>query len=102
MDWGGWFRGWIRGEATQAVREEATKAVNRLQFDLSTAALAQLDDRVASEDMGSRAELIRQALRLYEWVADHRSVTPAVEVVVRDANLGIEYGKIKLDELLRS
>jgi metal-responsive CopG/Arc/MetJ family transcriptional regulator len=39
----------------------------RLQFDLSPEALKDLDELREMADVSTRAELIRKALRLYNW-----------------------------------
>jgi len=40
---------------------------HRLQFDFTEEALKQLDDLKDAVGLGTRAELIRQALRLMQW-----------------------------------
>ena len=41
---------------------------HRLQFDFEQAALEELDDLQVAANLPTRAELIRQALRLFQWM----------------------------------
>ena len=41
---------------------------HRLQFDFAEAALKELDDLQGAAGIPTRAELIRQALRLFQWI----------------------------------
>lgn len=45
----------------------------RLQFDFSLNAVRRLDDLVDSTDSASRAEVIRNALRVYEYLISTRA-----------------------------
>lgn len=75
--------------------------VHRLQFDFSSEALEQLDDRAEREGFLQRADLIRQAVRAHGWLADHRTrPEQELEVVVRDPVSGRELGTIPLSVLV--
>ena len=41
---------------------------HRLQFDFDQAALEELDELQVAANLPTRAELIRQALRLFQWI----------------------------------
>jgi metal-responsive CopG/Arc/MetJ family transcriptional regulator len=49
---------------------EALMSTKRLQFDFSTEALKKLDDIKEKTDASTRAETVREALRLYEWLVN--------------------------------
>lgn len=44
----------------------------RLQFDVNETQLAELDELKGDAGAASRAEVVRDALRLYRWVIDKR------------------------------
>ena len=58
------------------------KSKERLQFDFSTEALKRLDDIKAKTDTSTRAETVRDALRLYEWLVNE--VEPDYTVKIYD------------------
>jgi hypothetical protein len=49
-------------------QDKKEKKVKRLQFDFAEKAVKQLDDMVEMTDASSRAEVVRNALRLYEYI----------------------------------
>jgi metal-responsive CopG/Arc/MetJ family transcriptional regulator len=59
-----------------------TKSKERLQFDFSTEALKRLDDIKDKTDASTRAETVREALRLYEWLVNE--VDPDYTIKVYD------------------
>ena len=61
-----------------------TKNKERLQFDFSTEALKRLDDIKEKTEASTRAETVRQALRLYEWLVNE--VDPDYTIKVYDKN----------------
>ncbi len=44
----------------------------RVQIEMSSRALDQLDELVLSTDASSRAEVLRNALKVYGWLVDQR------------------------------
>ena len=60
----------------------SVKNKERLQFDFSTEALKRLDDIKAKTDSSTRAETVRDALRLYEWLVNE--VDPDYTIKVYD------------------
>jgi metal-responsive CopG/Arc/MetJ family transcriptional regulator len=58
------------------------KNKERLQFDFSTEALKRLDDIKDKTDASTRAEAVRNALRLYEWLVNE--VDPDYTIKVYD------------------
>jgi len=59
-----------------------TKSKERLQFDFSTEALKRLDDIKEKTDASTRAETVREALRLYEWLVNE--VDPDYTIKIYD------------------
>ena len=57
----------------------------RLQFDFSTEALKRLDDIKERAEHSSRAETVREALRLYEWLISE--VDPDYTIKIYDKEL---------------
>lgn len=45
---------------------------HRLQFDISPEALKELDQLREESGAATRAELLRNALRVYSWFLEHR------------------------------
>ena len=57
----------------------------RLQFDFSNRAVERLDALVKAADCASRAEVVRNALRVYEYLVAKRHEGYEVELVRRHA-----------------
>jgi metal-responsive CopG/Arc/MetJ family transcriptional regulator len=49
------------------------KIKHRLQFDLTPEALKQLDEIKNKANLNTRAEVVRNALRLYTWCLDKKA-----------------------------
>ena len=47
---------------------------HRLQFDLTGKALSELDSLKDDSNATTRAEVVRDALRLYRWFIDQRAI----------------------------
>lgn len=60
----------------------SAKNKERLQFDFSPEALKRLDDIKEKTDASTRAETVREALRLYEWLVNE--VDPDYTVKIYD------------------
>ena len=60
---------------------------HRLQFDFSEEALKQLDELKDAAGVGTRAELIRQALRLLQWTLTETQDNKATILVERDGKV---------------
>lgn len=81
--------------AEQLGREMNTKKV-RIQFDFTPEAAERLDELVLESGSASRAELLRNALKLYDELTQEKKV--------RDAHLVIRYPKSDgewIDERIR-
>jgi len=61
-----------------------TKSKERLQFDFSPEALQRLDSMKEKTGAATRAETVRNALRLYEWFIDE--VDPESTIKIFDKN----------------
>lgn len=61
-----------------------TKQKERVQFDFSPEALQRLDDLKEKIDAATRAEVVRNALRLYEWIVNE--IDPESTIKVFDKN----------------
>lgn len=62
----------------------AAKQKERVQFDFSPEALQRLDEIKGKVEATTRAEVVRNALRLYEWLVDE--VDPDNTIKVFDKN----------------
>jgi len=71
----------------------------RVQFDFSPEALAHLDATVVKMDAATRAECIRNALKVYEWLVNDLSPDDVIEV--RDAVSNEIILKTKISLLLK-
>jgi hypothetical protein len=65
----------------------STKNKERLQFDFSTEALKRLDDIKAKTDASTRAETVRDALRLYEWLVNEVDPDYTIKIYDQSNNL---------------
>ncbi len=61
-----------------------TMAKNRLQFDFSDEALEQLDELKDATGAPTRAEVIRQALRMLQWTVEQVRDEDAVVIVEKN------------------
>jgi Arc/MetJ-type ribon-helix-helix transcriptional regulator len=59
-------------------------AKTRLQFDFSDESLGQLDELKGATGAASRAEVIRQALRLLQWTIEQTQDEKATVLVEKD------------------
>jgi hypothetical protein len=64
------------------ITKENTK--QRVQFDFSPEALQRLEDLKDKVDSSTKAEVVRNALKLYEWFATQ--VDPSSVIEIRDQN----------------
>ncbi len=58
----------------------------RVQFDFSPDALQRLEDLKEKTDASTKAEVIRNALKLYEWFASQVDPNYVIEVKDQDSN----------------
>lgn len=65
----------------------AEKTKERLQFDFSTEALKRLDDIKAKASHSTRAETVREALRLYEWLVNEVDPSYSIKIYDQDSKL---------------
>jgi hypothetical protein len=63
-----------------------TSAKQRVQFDFSPDALQRLEDLKEKTDASTKAEVIRNALKLYEWFATQVDPNYVIEVKDHDSN----------------
>ena len=61
-----------------------TSTKQRVQFDFTPEALRRLDDLKERVEASTRAEILRNALRLYEWFATQVDPDSIVEVQDKD------------------
>jgi hypothetical protein len=62
-------------------------AKHRLQFDFSDTALKELDELQDITNLPTRAELIRQALRLLQWMLTETQEKGATILIEKDGKL---------------
>lgn len=62
----------------------AAKQKERVQFDFSPEALQRLDEIKEKMEATTRAEVVRNALRLYEWLVNE--IDPGSTIKVVDKN----------------
>lgn len=60
------------------------KLKERVQFDFSSESLQRLDDVKAKTGATTRAEVVRNALRLYEWLVNEVDAEGTVKVFDKD------------------
>ena len=67
---------------------KTTKATNkqRVQFDFSPEALQRLEHLQETLDAETKAEVVRNALKLYEWFATQIDSEATIEVKDKDGN----------------
>ena len=65
-----------------------TKVTNkqRVQFDFSPGALQRLEDLKEKVDATTKAEVIRNALKIYEWFATQIDPSSIIEVKDQEGN----------------
>jgi hypothetical protein len=65
-----------------------TKVTNkqRVQFDFSPEALQRLEDLKEKVDAATKAEVVRNALKIYEWFATQIDPTSIIEVKDQEGN----------------
>ena len=65
-----------------------TKVTNkqRVQFDFSPEALQRLEDLKEKVDASTKAEVVRNALKIYEWFATQIDPTSIIEVKDQEGN----------------
>jgi hypothetical protein len=65
-----------------------TKVTNkqRVQFDFSPEALQRLEDLKEKVDASTKAEVIRNALKIYEWFATQIDPNSIIEVKDQEGN----------------
>ena len=59
----------------------------RVQFDFTTEALRRLDEIKEKTGAASRAETIRNALRLYEWFINETNPESTVKIIDNDGEV---------------
>jgi hypothetical protein len=66
----------------------STKVTNkqRVQFDFSPEALQRLEDLKEKVDATTKAEVIRNALKIYEWFATQLDPNSIIEVQDQEGN----------------
>lgn len=75
--------------ASQAPLDERRSDGKRIQFEFAPDAIERLNSMKARTDATSYAELVRNSLRLYEWLLDQ-------------TNNGYDIGLIKDDKLVKT
>jgi hypothetical protein len=63
-----------------------TNMKQRVQFDFSSEALQRLEDLKEKVDASTKAEVIRNALKLYEWFATQIDQDNIIEVKDQEGN----------------
>lgn len=76
-------------ELTKAVREEEP-ARHRLQIELSPEAYQRLLEIRSKSDAASNTELVRNALRLYEWFQEIKGENYRIQLVKDDVIREVE------------
>ena len=64
--------------------ESQNRKKERVQLDFTSEALMRLDDIKAKTEATNRAEVIRQALRLYEWFINEVDADYTIQVLGKD------------------
>lgn len=57
------------------------KGKERVQLDFSSEALERLDDLKETTGASTRAEVVRQALRLYEWFINETEPNSTIQII---------------------
>jgi hypothetical protein len=65
-------------------KPENTK--QRIQFDFSSESLRRLEDLKEKTDASTKAEVVRNALKLYEWFVTQIDTDAIVEIKDKDDN----------------
>ncbi len=82
--------------SSESQAEVQTKT--RLQFDFAPDALARLDEMKEMTHAATRAETVRNALRLYEWFINEAPLDSTIKVVDKDDDV---ISQLKARYLLR-
>jgi hypothetical protein len=71
---------------TVADRDSITRGTTRLrvQLDFSEDAFDRLEELRKETDVGSKADVIREAIRVYEWLAEQSRAGRMIEVLDED------------------
>jgi metal-responsive CopG/Arc/MetJ family transcriptional regulator len=72
----------------------------KVQFDFTPEALEKLDSMKALDGAATRAEVVRNALRLYEWFLNEDKEHPNSIVTMYDQNREL-FAQFKLNMLLK-
>lgn len=62
-------------------KEMATKPKERVQFDFSPEALQRLDELKEKIDAATRAETVRKALKVFEWLVDEADPDGSIQIL---------------------
>ena len=73
---------------------------DRIQFDMTPAAVARLDAMRAATNAATRAEVIRRALAAYEWLLD--VTQDENDIILVQSQDGQERSHVKARRLLKS
>ena len=63
------------------------KQKERVQFDFAVDALQRLDDIKQKTDATTRAEVVRNALRVYEWLVNEVELDSTITVVNKNGEV---------------
>lgn len=63
-----------------------TNTKQRVQFDFSPEALQRLEDLKERTDATTKAEVVRNALKLYEWFVTQVNPESTIEIQDKDSN----------------
>jgi hypothetical protein len=62
-------------------REMAVKHKERVQFDFSPEALQRLDELKEKTDAATRAETVRKALKVFEWLVNEADPDGSIQIL---------------------
>ncbi|KKN31047.1 hypothetical protein LCGC14_0827970 [marine sediment metagenome] len=71
-------------------KEQKERSRHRLQLDFSSEAYARLLEIRTKADASSNAEIVRNALRLYEWFLEQRESNSKIHVITGDVVKEVE------------
>lgn len=72
------------GSSEWSEKEETLAEKARVQFDFDPEALKRLDAIVEKMELSTRAEVIRKALKVYEWLVNEVNPRDIIHVVKSD------------------